>query len=218
MAPSSRFALSLSRPSRTSFLTSARGGALRLRCATMLTLARFASVALALSFTVTSSLAAEPSFSVVLTDTGAKKISVIKIVREATGLGLKNTKDLVEAPKPQLVRDGLSRAEADALAAELVAAGATAKVQQGGEPVAPSAAPTTAAVTGGWSVKLQSFGTHKIAVIKVVREHCGLGLAESKTLVESAPVIIKKDLPQATAETIAAQLTAAGGKATTLKP
>ena len=186
----------------------------------MLTLARFASVALALSFTVTSSLAAEPSFSVVLTDTGAKKISVIKIVREATGLGLKNTKDLVEAPKPQLVRDGLSRAEADALAAELVAAGATAKVQQGGEPVAPSAAPTTtpAAVTGGWSVKLQSFGTHKIAVIKVVREHCGLGLAESKTLVESAPVIIKKDLPQATAETIAAQLTAAGGKATTLKP
>lgn len=62
-------------------------------------------------------------FNVVLKNAGASKINVIKVVREATGLGLKEAKDLVDgAPKP--VKEGLGKEEADALAAKLKEAGA----------------------------------------------------------------------------------------------
>jgi large subunit ribosomal protein L7/L12 len=61
---------------------------------------------------------------VVLTAAGDKKIQVIKVVRAATGLGLKEAKDLVDsAPKP--IKEGIEREEADKLKAELEEAGAT---------------------------------------------------------------------------------------------
>jgi large subunit ribosomal protein L7/L12 len=63
------------------------------------------------------------SFTVVLKSAGDKKIQVIKEVRAITGLGLKEAKDLVEgAPKP--VKEGLSKADADAAKAKLEAVGA----------------------------------------------------------------------------------------------
>jgi large subunit ribosomal protein L7/L12 len=62
------------------------------------------------------------SFDVVLKGAGDKKIQVIKVVREATGLGLKEAKDLVDnAPKP--VKEGLSKEDADALAEKIKEAG-----------------------------------------------------------------------------------------------
>lgn len=62
-------------------------------------------------------------FTVELTDAGANKINVIKVVREITGLGLKEAKDLVEAaPKP--VKEGVDKAESDKLKKLLEAAGA----------------------------------------------------------------------------------------------
>ena len=62
-------------------------------------------------------------FDVVLTDAGAQKINVIKAVREATGLGLKEAKDMVDgAPKP--VKEGISKADAEALKKKLEEAGA----------------------------------------------------------------------------------------------
>ena len=62
-------------------------------------------------------------FTVVLAATGDKKINVIKAVREITGLGLKEAKDLVEAaPKP--VKDGVPKADAEKLKAKLEAEGA----------------------------------------------------------------------------------------------
>ena len=65
---------------------------------------------------------------VVLTAAGDKKIQVIKVVRAATGLGLKEAKALVdEAPKP--VREGLEREEADKLKAELEEAGASVELK-----------------------------------------------------------------------------------------
>jgi large subunit ribosomal protein L7/L12 len=65
---------------------------------------------------------------VVLTGAGDKKIQVIKVVRAATGLGLKEAKALVdEAPKP--VKEGLEREEADKLKAELEEAGGTVEVK-----------------------------------------------------------------------------------------
>jgi len=62
-------------------------------------------------------------FDVVLTDAGAQKINVIKEVRAITGLGLKEAKDLVEgAPKP--VKEGVSKADAEKIKAQLEGAGA----------------------------------------------------------------------------------------------
>ncbi|NWG39909.1 MAG: 50S ribosomal protein L7/L12 [Hydrogenophilaceae bacterium] len=67
-------------------------------------------------------------FTVVLAAAGEKKVEVIKVVRAATGLGLKEAKDLVDgAPKP--VKEGISKADADALKKQLEEAGATVEVK-----------------------------------------------------------------------------------------
>src|SRR3712207_3546650 len=71
---------------------------------------------------------ASGTVDVILTAAGDKKIQVIKVVRAATGLGLKEAKALVdEAPKP--VKEGIEREEADKLKAELEEAGATVEVK-----------------------------------------------------------------------------------------
>ena len=68
------------------------------------------------------------TFDVVLTGPGDKKIQVIKVVRAATGLGLKEAKALVdEAPKP--VKEGIDKAEADKLKADLEEAGGTVELK-----------------------------------------------------------------------------------------
>jgi len=67
-------------------------------------------------------------FSVVLTGSGDKKIQVIKVVRELTGLGLKEAKDLVDgAPKP--VKEGVSKAEAEDIKKKLEEAGGTVELK-----------------------------------------------------------------------------------------
>ncbi|MBQ7477414.1 MAG: 50S ribosomal protein L7/L12 [Selenomonadaceae bacterium] len=67
-------------------------------------------------------------FDVVLASAGDKKINVIKVVREVTGLGLKEAKALVDgAPAP--VKEGVSKADADALKAKLEEAGATVELK-----------------------------------------------------------------------------------------
>lgn len=67
-------------------------------------------------------------FSVILASVGEKKIQVIKEVRAITGLGLKEAKDLVEGA-PKLVKEGLSKAEAEAIKAKIEATGATAELK-----------------------------------------------------------------------------------------
>ncbi|MBR5897753.1 MAG: 50S ribosomal protein L7/L12 [Lachnospiraceae bacterium] len=62
-------------------------------------------------------------FDVELTEIGAEKVKVIKVVREATGLGLKEAKDLVEAA-PKVVKEGASKSDAEALKKSLEEAGA----------------------------------------------------------------------------------------------
>jgi large subunit ribosomal protein L7/L12 len=67
-------------------------------------------------------------FDVILTGAGDNKVNTIKIVRQITGLGLKEAKDLVDgAPKP--VKEGVSKADADAIAKQLIEAGASAEVK-----------------------------------------------------------------------------------------
>ena len=67
-------------------------------------------------------------FDVVLTAAGAKKLDVIKVIREVTGLGLKEAKDFVEAA-PKTVKEGISKEDAEALKTKLTEAGATAEVK-----------------------------------------------------------------------------------------
>ena len=67
-------------------------------------------------------------FNVVLTDAGANKIAVIKVVRDATGLGLKEAKELVESA-PKAVKENVKKEEADELAAKFKEAGATVELQ-----------------------------------------------------------------------------------------
>ena len=67
------------------------------------------------------------SFDVVLKDAGANKIQVIKVVRDATGLGLKEAKDLVDGA-PKTVKEGVSKEEAEELKAKFVEVGAVVEL------------------------------------------------------------------------------------------
>ena len=68
------------------------------------------------------------NFDVVLKETGANKIAVIKVVRDVTGLGLKEAKDLVEGA-PKTVKEGAEKAEAEEIKAKFVEAGAVVELQ-----------------------------------------------------------------------------------------
>ena len=70
----------------------------------------------------------QTEFTVHLTHCGASKVNVIKIVRAVTGLGLKEAKDLVDAA-PKAVKEGVSKADADAILKQLIEAGATAEIK-----------------------------------------------------------------------------------------
>ena len=67
-------------------------------------------------------------FDVILASAGAKKLDVIKVVREITGLGLKDAKDLVEAA-PKAIKEGASKDEAEALKKQLEEAGASVELK-----------------------------------------------------------------------------------------
>jgi large subunit ribosomal protein L7/L12 len=75
-----------------------------------------------------AAVAEKTSFNVILKAAGANKLNVVKIVKDLTGLGLKEAKDLVDgAPKP--IKEGVSKADADALVAKLKEAGADVEIQ-----------------------------------------------------------------------------------------
>ena len=67
-------------------------------------------------------------FTVTMTSFGANKVGVIKVIREITGLGLKEAKDLVEGV-PSLVKDSVPKADADAIKKKLEEAGASAEIK-----------------------------------------------------------------------------------------
>ena len=89
-----------------------------------------APVAVAAAAAAPAAAAAEEKteFDVILAEAGAEKIKVIKVVREITGLGLKEAKDLVDgAPKP--IKEGVSKDDADSIKAKLEEVGATVEVK-----------------------------------------------------------------------------------------
>jgi large subunit ribosomal protein L7/L12 len=72
--------------------------------------------------------AEQTEFTVVLKSAGEAKVNVIKVVRAITGLGLKEAKDLVDGA-PKTLKEGVSKADADSIAKQLIEAGATAEVK-----------------------------------------------------------------------------------------
>lgn len=72
--------------------------------------------------------AEQTEFTVTLVSAGESKVNVIKVVRSITGLGLKEAKDLVDSA-PKVLKEGISKADADAIAKQLIEAGATAEVK-----------------------------------------------------------------------------------------
>jgi len=70
----------------------------------------------------------QTEFNVILVEAGAQKVSVIKAVREITGLGLKEAKDLVDGA-PKAVKEGIAKADAEAAVKKLVEAGAKAELK-----------------------------------------------------------------------------------------
>ena len=83
-----------------------------------------AAVAVAAGPATAAAAEEQTEFNVELTSFGANKVAVIKAVREATGLGLKEAKDLVESA-PSAIKEGVTKEEGDELKAKLEAAGAT---------------------------------------------------------------------------------------------
>ena len=72
--------------------------------------------------------AEKTAFDVILVNGGASKLNVVKIVKDLTGLGLKEAKDLVDGA-PKAIKEGVSKAEADEIAGKLKEAGAEAEVK-----------------------------------------------------------------------------------------
>ena len=86
------------------------------------------AVAAAPAAAAEATVAEQTEFDVILTSAGSAKLGVIKVVKEVTGLGLKESKELVDnAPKP--VKEKVSKAEAEELKAKLEEAGATVEIK-----------------------------------------------------------------------------------------
>ncbi|WKE65964.1 50S ribosomal protein L7/L12 [Gallaecimonas kandeliae] len=87
-----------------------------------------AAAAVAVAGEAAAAVEEQTEFNVILTAAGANKVAAIKAVRGATGLGLKEAKDLVEAA-PATVKEGISKGEAEALKKELEEAGASVEIK-----------------------------------------------------------------------------------------
>ena len=87
-----------------------------------------APVAMAGAAPAAAAVEEKTEFDVILKSAGASKLNVIKVVREITGLGLKDAKDLVEGA-PKTLKEGVSKDEAEALKAQLAEAGAEVEVK-----------------------------------------------------------------------------------------
>lgn len=86
------------------------------------------AVAAAPAASAAAAVEEKDEFDVILASSGEKKINVIKVVRAATGLGLKEAKDLVDAA-PKAVKEGVSKAEAEELKKQLEESGATVELK-----------------------------------------------------------------------------------------
>ncbi|MBW4471088.1 MAG: ribosomal protein L7/L12 [Stenomitos rutilans HA7619-LM2] len=141
------------------------------------------------------------------------KIAAMKVVRELTGLGYKDVKDLVEAA-PTPLTTSVSEAVAQQCKEQLEAIGAAVSIStMQPRAVLPQqrAASLPLSAQGTFDVILEAVpGVHKIAAIKIVRELTGIGLKEAKDLVEAAPIPLQTGVSDAIAQQCKKQLESIG--------
>lgn len=144
----------------------------------------------------------EELYDVELTEVGSEKVKVIAAIRDITGLGLAEAKDLTDTA-PGMVKTGVTKDEAEAIKSKLEAVGATVTLKplvaepvEGGEGENAEGDATEPDAEAGaaegqtYTVELTVVGAEKVKVIKVVREVTGLGLKEAKDLVDNAPSLL----------------------------
>jgi ribosomal protein L7/L12 len=157
-------------------------------------------------------------YAVVLEEVpAAKKIAVLRVVRELLGLGLKEAKDLIESV-PKLIREGISKDSAKLIEKRLIDAGGKASI------ISSILEDRSFGIAKSISSQLPNYkpyavileevpAAQKIAVLKVVRDLLQLDLKEAKDLIESVPKLIKEGISADSAKAIEARLIEAGGKA-----
>ena len=124
------------------------------------------------------------TYTVYMTSYGEDKLTVIKAVKEITGLGLGDAKTLVESVPCEVIT-GQTYANAETYAAQLTEAGATVQIYEDGG--TPDTGEGNITGTTGFSIYLESSGSSSISVLKVVKKITGLDLKNAKTLLDSAP-------------------------------
>jgi ribosomal protein L7/L12 len=147
-------------------------------------------------------------WSLILDGAGAKKIQVIKELRDITGLGLAEAKDLVDRT-PSSVLSGVDHQSASTAYRILADVGAAVRITE----AAALPADPPAAVPGTFTIILDDAGPKKIHVIKEIRALNGSGLAEAKHLSEQVPSKILTGIDHPTAVAAHAVLTRAGATA-----
>ena len=142
-------------------------------------------------------VAEEGDCEVVLTSIGNNKVSVVKAIRDACGLSLAAINTLCSA-LPSVVATEKTISEAQSIKKAIEAAGGTAEIN---EP------------KSEWNVVLTSVGTNRIAVVKAVKEACGIGLGIANELTKEIPAVVATVENRNDADEIIAAIEAAGGTA-----
>lgn len=126
-------------------------------------------------------------YDVILVSSGQQKLAVVKSVKELTGLGLKEAKDLVDSTPNVILVSGVDQSTAASFIQELREIGAVVEMRHSNS----SKQILKQSPNGkSYRVLLHSSGNQKLAVVKLVKELTGIGLKEAKDLVDSAPYAI----------------------------
>ena len=134
------------------------------------------------------------TFDIILKSAGKCKLQVVKIIKEQTGLGLKESKDIVDAA-PSYIKRNVNKEIAVAIKKELDEVGAFVELYENSKT---------------FDVILKSAGACKLQVVKIIKEQTGLGLKESKDIVDAAPSYITRNIDRVMAETIKKELEKVG--------
>ena len=161
----------------------------------------------------------ERTYDVYLLSAGEEKIKVIKTIREITGLGLRESKNLVDSA-PILIKKDVPESVAFSNVKELESVGASLQIKKDYFIVYSTKSLIQSKESENkylYDVYLVVSGEEKIKLIKIIREITGLGLRESKNLVDSAPSLIIKDVPEHEAFSNARRLESVGARVQIVK-
>ncbi len=153
-----------------------------------------------------SSVSEKTSFTVILQSAGPAKLSVVKRIKELTGLSLKDSKELVDNT-PSTIGRGLSKTDAEHITSMLKEVGAEVVIKKNHLSNSSSVNKKTS-----FTVILQSAGPAKLGVVKRIKELTGLSLKDSKELVDNTPSTIGRGLSKTDAEHIASMLKEVGAE------